>query len=78
MTWEVELRFVFVLWKKKVNKLCFPSIFKVQTLFAHISRSDKHAELLKIYFKQLVKKLDLPLHLLNLIWGLKFIKSGKK
>ena len=37
-----------------VNKSCFPSIFQVQT---PISRPDKHAELLKIYCKPLVKKL---------------------
>ena len=41
--------------EKIVNKSCFPSIFKVQT---PISRPDKHAELLKIYFKPLVKKLN--------------------
>ena len=40
-----------------VNKSCFPSIFKVQRVFTPISRPDKHAELLKIYFKPLVKKL---------------------
>ena len=43
---------------KIVNKSCFPSIFQVQTMFAPISRPDKHAELLKIYFKPLVKKLN--------------------
>ena len=42
---------------KIVNKSCFPSIFAVQTMFKHISGPDKHAELLKIYFKSLVKKL---------------------
>ena len=43
---------------KIVNKSCFMTIFKVQTvLFAPISRPDKHAELLKIYFTPLVKKL---------------------
>ena len=41
----------------KVDKTCVPSKFKVQTVFTPISRSDKHAELLKIYFKLLVKKL---------------------
>ena len=41
-----------------VNKSCFPSIFQVQTLFTPISRPDKYAELLKIYFKPLVKKLN--------------------
>ena len=40
-----------------VNKSCFPSTFKVQTMFTPISRPDKHADLLKIYFKPLVKKL---------------------
>ena len=39
-----------------VNKSCFPSIFKVQP--APISRPDKYVELLKIYFKPLVKKLN--------------------
>ena len=39
--------------EKIVNKSCFPSIFKVQS----ISRPDKHAELLKIYFRPLVEKL---------------------
>ena len=43
--------------EKIVNKSCFPSIFKVQTVFRLISRPDKHAELLKIYCKPLVKKL---------------------
>ena len=42
---------------KIVNKSCFPSIFKMRTVFTPISRPDKHAELLKIYFKPLVKKL---------------------
>ena len=37
--------------EKIVNKSCFPSIFKVQTVFTSISRPDKDdAELLKIYF----------------------------
>ena len=45
--------------EKKVNKSCFPSFFKVQTVFTLISRSDKHVELLKIYFKPLVKKLKI-------------------
>ena len=40
-----------------VNKSCFPSIFKVQTVFTSNSRSNKHAELLRIYLKPLVKKL---------------------
>ena len=34
--------------EKIVNKSCFLSIFKVQTEFTPISRSDKHAELLEI------------------------------
>ena len=42
--------------EKIVNKSCFPSICQVQTVFAPISRPDKHAELLKIYFKPQVKK----------------------
>ena len=42
---------------KGVNKSCFPSILKVHTVFTPISRPDKHAELLKIYFKPLVKRL---------------------
>ena len=41
-----------------VNKSCFPSIFQVQTAFTPILRPNKHAELLKIYFKPLVKKLN--------------------
>ena len=40
-----------------VNESCFPSILKVQTVFTPISRLDKHAELLKKYFKPRVKKL---------------------
>ena len=44
--------------EKMVNISCFPSIFQVQTLFTPISRPDKHTELLKIYFKPLVKKLN--------------------
>ena len=43
--------------EKIVNKSCCLSFFKVQTGFTLISRPDKHAELLKIYFKPLVKKL---------------------
>ena len=41
---------------KIVNKLCFPTIFKVQTMFTPISRPDEHAELFKIYLKLMVKK----------------------
>ena len=48
--------FCFVLWKKKVNKLCFPSIFKVQTVFTPISNPDKYAMLLKTYFKPPINK----------------------
>ena len=47
--------------EKIVSKLCFPSIYKVQAVFTPISRPDKHAELLKIYFKRLAKKLNFPL-----------------
>ena len=43
--------------EKMVNKSCFPTNFQVQTVFAPISSPDKHAELLKIYSKLLVKKL---------------------
>ena len=42
--------------EKIVNKSCFTSIFQVQTVFTPVSRPDKHAEVLKIYFKPLVKK----------------------
>ena len=45
--------------EKIVNKLCFPSNFKVQTMFTPISRPNKHAELLIIYFKPLVKNLKI-------------------
>ena len=45
--------------EKIVNKLCFPSIFKVQTMVTPISRPDKHDELLKIYFKPPIKKLKI-------------------
>ena len=44
-----------------INKSGFPSIFKVQTLFSPISIPDKHAELFKIRFKSLSKKLKLRL-----------------
>ena len=44
--------------EKVVNRSCFPSIFQVQTMFTPIARPDKHAELLKIHFKPLVKKLS--------------------
>ena len=51
------MRFCFYFLEVKiVNKSCFPSIFQVQTVFTPISRPDKHAELLKNYFKPLVKK----------------------
>ena len=43
--------------EKIVNRSCFQSIFQVQTAFTPISRPDKHAELLKNYYKPLVKKL---------------------
>ena len=53
--------------EKIVNKSCFLSIFKVQTIFTPISRPDKHAELLKVYFKPLVKMLKFSTLMLNLI-----------
>ena len=43
--------------EKLVNKSCFPSVFQVQTVFTPVNRPDKHAELLKNYFKPLVIKL---------------------
>ena len=43
--------------EKIVNKSCFQSIFPVQTMFTPISRPDKYDELLKNYFKPLVKNL---------------------
>ena len=57
-----DMRDIVVFWfyfleEKIVNKSCFQSIFKVQTIFTFISRPDKHTELLKNYFKPLVKKL---------------------
>ena len=42
--------------RKIVNKSCFRLFFEVQTVFTSNSRPDKHAGLLKIYFKSLVKK----------------------
>ena len=45
--------------EKIANRSCFPSVFKVQTVFTPISRPDKHVELLKIYFKPLIKKLKI-------------------
>ena len=41
---------------KIVNKSCFMTISKVQTVLTPISGPDKHTELLKIYFTPLVKK----------------------
>ena len=41
--------------EKIIHKSRFLSIFKVQTVFTPISRPDKHTDLLKIYFKLLVK-----------------------
>ena len=41
--------------EKIVNKSFFPSIFEVQSVFTPDTRPDKHAELLKFYFKPLVK-----------------------
>ena len=43
--------------RKNSQQIVFPSIFNVETVFPPISRPDKHAELLKIYFKPLVKKI---------------------
>ena len=40
--------------KKIVNKSCLPSIFKVQNV---LTRPNKHAELLRIHLKPLVKNL---------------------
>ena len=39
------------------QQITSPSISKLQTVYTPISRPDKHAELLKIYFQPLVKKL---------------------
>ena len=61
----------YLLEDKIVNKSSFPSIFKVQTVFSPISRSDKHDELLKIYFKPLVKTLKIST--LVTYSGLRFI-----
>ena len=36
---------------KIVNKACFPSFLKVQTVFTPISGPNEYAELLKIYLK---------------------------
>ena len=41
--------------EKVVNKSCFTSIFKVQTVFTPITRPKKQAELLKFYFEPLIK-----------------------
>ena len=42
-----------------VTKSCFPSIFSgANCVYTHFKTHDKHAELLKIYFKPLVKKLN--------------------
>ena len=43
--------------RKIVNKLCFFCLFLRCKLFAPISRLNKHAELLKIHFKLLIRKL---------------------
>ena len=48
----------YLLEEKIVNKSCFQSIFQVQTVFTPITRPEKDVELLKIYFKPLVKKLN--------------------
>ena len=49
----------YPLQEKIINKSCFQSIFQVQTMFTSFSRPDKHAELLKNYFKPLVKQLKI-------------------
>ena len=50
--------FCFYPLKEKIaNNSCFPSIFQVQTVLRPTSRPDKHAELLKNYFKPLAEKL---------------------
>ena len=61
--------------EKIVNRSCFPSIFKVQTEFTPISRPDKHAGLLKIYYKPLIKKLKFSI--LNAQSDLRFIIHKK-
>ena len=43
--------------EKNSQQIVFSVYFKVQTVFTPISRPDKHVELLKIYFKLLIKKL---------------------
>ena len=52
---------VFVLFlssgRRSNQQIVFSVFFKVQIMFAHISRPDKHADLLKIHFKPLVIKL---------------------
>ena len=44
--------------EKIVYKSCFRLFFQVQNFVFTLSRADKHAELLKIYFKSLVKKIS--------------------
>ena len=47
--------------EKIVNESCFPSIFKVQTVFTPVSRPDKHAELLKFTLNHWVKSQNFQL-----------------
>ena len=47
-------------------------------MFAPISRPDKHAELFKIYFKLLVKKLNFSTFVAKSDLRLMFTKSGRK
>ena len=61
-----------------VNKSCFSSIFKVQTVFTPISRPDKHAELLKKYFKPLVKKLKFSTLVAKFVLRFKVHLDGRK
>ena len=63
---------------KVVNQLCFPSIFQMQILFIPISRPDKHAELLKTYFKPLLNKLEFSTFVAKFNLRFKFNKSGGK
>ena len=71
--------FVFTLWKKKiVNKSCFQSILQVQTIFVPISRPDEHAELLKSYFKPLVKKLKFSTLVAKSDWRFKIHYKWEK
>ena len=64
--------------EKIVNKLCFPSIFQVQTVLTPFSRPDKHAELLKIYLKPPIKKLKFSTLDAKSDLRFKIHKSGRK